>query len=181
MAAECSLSAVFEQSSRNPVLKMSVQVSVNKPQPRATKLHRLASEFALLGLRTREARTDAIRAASKRVASKIRSAGVSQESEQAMLGELAASTYRLLDPRRRQKTAERVRLCVFSEADLDLQKRAAISWFTEAASAPVAVRPAGLSERLRSKASRAGSLGASWVAWLLAGSFLSSVACLLSR
>ena len=84
---------------------------------------RLGYDFALLGLRGREARVARIRQAARQTAERIRSADLAvRESEQAMLAELATSTYRLLDPRKRRQTTERVQLCILSESDLELQQ-----------------------------------------------------------
>lgn len=84
----------------NPVLK-------SRAQP-------LGYDFALLGLKGREARVDVIRGAAERTASKIpETLEVSERVN--MLAELAASTYRLLDPRRRQRSMERVQLSMATE------------------------------------------------------------------
>lgn len=85
----------------------------------------LGYDFALLGLKAREARVEIIRRAAKRTAARIVSNFAEDRNElDAMLTDLAASTYRLLDPRRRNKPMERVQLCIYSESDLDLQRGA---------------------------------------------------------
>ena len=79
----------------------------------------LGYDFALLGLKGREARVDVIRIAAQRTASKIPDTlEVSDRVE--MLTELVASTYRLLDPRRRERSLERVQLSLASENDPSL-------------------------------------------------------------
>lgn len=143
----------------------------------------LGAEFALLGLRGREARTGVIRHAARKVATQISAAEVRPAVKQAMLGELATSTYRLLDPRRRTRAVERIHLCVFSEVDLELQKQASVSWFRDSESGVDSsiVRKSHLLNSAEAKVSRAGSLGASLVAWIVAGSMLTSIALVLSR
>jgi hypothetical protein len=76
----------------------------------------LGYDFALLGLKGREARVDVIRIAAERTASKIPDTLESSERVE-MLTELAASTYRLLDPRRRHRPMERVLLSLGAEND----------------------------------------------------------------
>ena len=76
----------------------------------------LGYDFALLGLKGREARVDVIRIAAERTASKIpETLEISERVE--MLTELAASTYRLLDPRRRVRPLERVLLSLGADND----------------------------------------------------------------
>ncbi len=92
-----------------------VTLSSSKPSPKSRALS-LGYDFALLGLKGREARVDVIRTAAERTASKIpASLEVSERVE--MLTELAASTYRLLDPRRRQRPMERILLGLGAEID----------------------------------------------------------------
>ena len=81
----------------------------------------LGYDFALLGLAAREARVAVIRRAASRTAQHIQQAASSAEEREAMLANLTASTYRLLDPRKRQRRMERVQLCVLGESDLELQ------------------------------------------------------------
>ncbi len=100
----------------------SFDVSATEP-PSAAVSSPLGYEFALLGLRARESRVDVIRAAAQRTAERIHEAVVGDPREQdQMLSELATSTYRLLDPRRRKKPLERIQLCIFSESDLEQQQ-----------------------------------------------------------
>lgn len=143
----------------------------------------LAADFALLGLQGREARMGAIRHAARRAASRIRAAEVRPAIKRAMLGELATSTYRLLDPRRRTRAVERIHLCVLSEADLELQKQASVSWFqgSESNAGSSIVRNRRPLSATEARVSRAGSLGASLVACVLAGSMLTCIALVLSR
>lgn len=82
----------------------------------------LGYDFALLGLNARESRVEIIRKAAHRTAERIHDAAVDEQEQNSMLSDLATSTYRLLDPRRRQKMLERVQLCILSEDDLELQK-----------------------------------------------------------
>lgn len=84
----------------------------------------LGYDFALLGLKAREARVDVIRTAAHQTAERIHDAAIGEMDHDVMLSELATSTYRLLDPRKRRRTLERVQLCIFSEEDLERQKKA---------------------------------------------------------
>lgn len=89
-------------------------VSLTSNQTSKTRAQSLGYDFALLGLKGREARVDVIRVAAEQTASKIpETLGGSERVE--MLVELAASTYRLLDPRRRKRSMERVQLAMTSE------------------------------------------------------------------
>lgn len=69
----------------------------------------LGYDFALLGLQARESRVEVIRNAAEKTALRIQS-DAEDDQRLDMLSELAASTYRLLDPRRRRRTMERVQL-----------------------------------------------------------------------
>jgi len=90
-----------------------VTLITSNPTPKS-RAQSLGYDFALLGLKGREARVDVIRIAAERTASKIpETLEVSERVE--MLTELAASTYRLLDPRRRHRSMERVQLSMTSE------------------------------------------------------------------
>ncbi len=82
----------------------------------------LGYDFALLGLSAHESRVEVIRRAAKQTAARIHDIATDPGEQDSMLTDLANSTYRLLDPRRRDKMLERVQLCVPSELDLDLQK-----------------------------------------------------------
>ncbi len=83
----------------------------------------LTYDFALLGISTREARVDAIRDAANRRAGRIHSASEMADGDrQDLLSELAVSTYRVLDPRRRSKLMERVQLCLISDLDYERQQ-----------------------------------------------------------
>ena len=96
-----------------------VTLSTSKQIPKSRALSSLGYDFALLGLRGREARVDVIRIAAEQTASKIpETLDVSDRVE--MLTELVASTYRLLDPRRRERSLERVQLSLASENDPSL-------------------------------------------------------------
>lgn len=83
----------------------------------------LGYDFALLGLNVSEARVDIIREAASRTAARIQRIA-DQEALEAdqMLSDLASSTYRLLDPRRRVKPRERIQLSILAEADFEQQR-----------------------------------------------------------
>lgn len=117
----------------------------------------LGYDFALLGLGVSEARVETIRRAAGETAARIQSARIDDPSEvDAMLADLASSTYRLLDPRRRSRTMERVQLSVYSEGDLELQggsRRPLLSTpapliAAEVVDQPVASHPASQPRRL---------------------------------
>ncbi len=80
-------------------------------------------DFALLGLKVSESRVSVIRRAARRTAARIQRVtdNDSLETDQ-MLSDLASSTYRLLDPRRRAKPHERIQLSIIDESDFELQK-----------------------------------------------------------
>ena len=83
----------------------------------------LGYDFALLGLKVSESRVDVIRRAASRTAARIQRVASDDESEAAqMLSDLASSTYRLLDPRRRSKSRERIQLSILDDIDFELQK-----------------------------------------------------------
>lgn len=83
----------------------------------------LGYDFALLGLKVSESRVDVIRRAAGRTAARIQQVTCDDESEAShMLSDLASSTYRLLDPRRRSKSRERIQLSIFDDIDFELQK-----------------------------------------------------------
>ena len=92
-----------------------VTLSPSKPHSKS-RPQSLGYDFALLGLKGREARVDVIRIAAERTASKIPATLETAERVE-MLTELAASTYRLLDPRRRVRPLERVLLSMGTEND----------------------------------------------------------------
>ncbi len=76
----------------------------------------LGYDFARLGLRGREARVEVIRRAAKQTAAKIPDSLPDAERNE-MLAELATSTYRLLDPRKRNRPMERVQLSMGPEIE----------------------------------------------------------------
>ncbi|MEZ6135955.1 MAG: hypothetical protein R3C53_13720 [Pirellulaceae bacterium] len=85
----------------------------------------LGFDFALLGLNARESRVEVIRKAAAQTAQRIQEAAAGDDDDrEAMLGDLATSTYRLLDPRRRQKAMERIQLSLFGEVDFERQQLA---------------------------------------------------------
>ncbi len=83
----------------------------------------LGYDFALLGLKVSESRVNVIRRAASRTAARIQQVtnNDSIEADQ-MLSDLATSTYRLLDPRRRMKPHERIQLSIIDDFDFELQK-----------------------------------------------------------
>ncbi len=103
--------------------------AINSPQPRTSvPANPLGYEFALLGLRAHESRVSVIRRAAAATATRIQEAEVNESDQATMLSHVAVSTYRLLDPRRREKPLERVRLCVLSEDDFELQQYSRVPW-----------------------------------------------------
>lgn len=84
-------------------------------------------DFALLGLKARESRVDVIRRAAKETAAKIQQLASNDVEHDKMLSDLATSTYRLLDPRKRQKPLERIQLCIFGEEELETQKHSRVA------------------------------------------------------
>ncbi len=84
----------------------------------------LGYDFALLGLSVSESRVDIIRQAASQTAARIQEVAHDEDSGEAdqLLSELVSSTYRLLDPRRRVKSRERIQLSIVSDADFELQK-----------------------------------------------------------
>lgn len=104
--------------------KRRVQASLNDQNS-------LGYDFALLGLRAREARVSVIRKAATSAAQRVSSQASSNGEQRAMLSQVATSTYRLLDPRKRSKDFERVQLCLFSEEELDMPKNARRTLFRE--------------------------------------------------
>jgi hypothetical protein len=156
----------------------------------------LGFDFALLGLKPGESRVAMVRRAAVLTAGRIRETeSVNQSEESHLLGELATSTYRLLDPRRRQRIRDRVQLSIFSEQDFDLQKRSELSPFQVASSfqiasstgaiepssgkvlaKPVTASQAGAksasvkrSREVAAVISRAGSATAVTLAWIMIG------------
>ena len=83
----------------------------------------LGYDFALLGLKVSESRVGIIRQAASRTAARIQRIASDDGGEaDQMLSDLASSTYRLLDPRRRTKSRERIQLSIIDDNDFDLQK-----------------------------------------------------------
>lgn len=167
---------------------MSIQLASDRKRRRSRTSLRLARDFILLGLAKRESRPERIRQATMSAAKRIRLAPVSPEAKLAMTGELATSTYRLLDTRLRSRMIERIHLCVYSEADWDRQKQAYLSWFDgDELAQPAATAAAGSASKsteTRSKFSesslRAAQLGASLVGWIIGGSFLAGICIFLT-
>ena len=83
----------------------------------------LGYDFALLGLKVSESRVSVIRRAASRTAARIQQVANSDSIEaDQMLSDLASSTYRLLDPRRRVKPHERIQLSIIDDSDFELQQ-----------------------------------------------------------
>ncbi len=102
------------------VTKSGQSTSTNCKQPASKSL---GYDFALLGLVASEARVDIIRQAARETAARIQQVA-SEDADEAdqLLSSLASSTYRLLDPRRRKKSGERIQLSIVGETDFELQK-----------------------------------------------------------
>ncbi|MFN3191593.1 MAG: hypothetical protein ACE361_13875 [Aureliella sp.] len=82
----------------------------------------LGYDYAVLGLPARESRTRVIRQAADRTLDRIQDVAADRTEYDEMVSKVLVSTYRLLDPRRRQRSVERVQLSVFSEDDWDRQR-----------------------------------------------------------
>ncbi len=90
---------------------------------RRVRTKSLGYDFALLGLSVSESRVDIIRQAASQTAARIQQVANDEACEaDQMLSDLASSTYRLLDPRRRAKSHERIQLSIMSDSDFELQK-----------------------------------------------------------
>lgn len=96
------------------------QPSEQRPQL-ATDL--LGYDYALLGLAARECRSDVIRRAASSAASRIQDSAEDEGEQEFMLAHLAASTYRLLDPRKRSRSLERVHLSLLTDTDWERQRK----------------------------------------------------------
>ncbi|MEM7474420.1 MAG: hypothetical protein AAF483_05450 [Planctomycetota bacterium] len=97
----------------------------------------LGYDFALLGLKAHESRVSVIRKAARATATRVNDEAEGEAEHDEMLSQIAASTYRLLDPRKRHKSAERAQLCIHSEEDLERQKLARTTMLIER---PILVR-----------------------------------------
>jgi hypothetical protein len=92
------------------------------PSPKTSRLSTgLGHAYATLGLRAREARIDAIRQAALRSAQKVQEIADGDTERDELLAEVALCTYRLLDPRKRVRSIERIQLCILSERSLEMQ------------------------------------------------------------
>ena len=118
-----NISSISQKNSTTSTMVTSTDHAFpHNPKPRVMNPS-LGYDFALLGLNASEARVEVIREAAERTAARIQEAArEDREAVDGMLCDLASSTYRLLDPRRRSKTMERVQLSIYSETDLELQK-----------------------------------------------------------
>ena len=112
------------------VMSKNPSQSSKQPSPAGKRPQLVANplgyDFALLGLKAREARVEVIRKAARQTASRINGSSEVLNEQDEMLSHLATSTYRLLDPRRRDRSHERIQLCIFSEEDLESQKRSRV-------------------------------------------------------
>ncbi len=79
-------------------------------------------DFALLGLKANEARASLIRKAAGKIAKQIKVTAVEPSEAVEMRSHLVTSTYRLLDPRRRQRGWERIQLSLYTEEDMAAQR-----------------------------------------------------------
>jgi hypothetical protein len=110
-----SLSKFVETLDKKETRRIMISLASTHPA-KSSGARSLGYDFALLGLQARESRVDVIRNAAEKTALKIqRDAEDDQRVE--MLSELAMSTYRLLDPRRRRRTMERVQLSNIAECE----------------------------------------------------------------
>jgi hypothetical protein len=92
------------------------------PSPKTSRLSTgLGHAYATLGLRAREARIDAIRQATLRSAQKVQEIADGDTERDELLAEVALCAYRLLDPRKRVRSIERIQLCILSERSLEMQ------------------------------------------------------------
>ncbi|GIW99618.1 MAG: hypothetical protein KatS3mg111_2951 [Pirellulaceae bacterium] len=87
-------------------------------ESRGGDMSALGYAFALLGLSAREASVGRIRRAARRIARRIHTGGFGGAERQALLAEVALSTYRILDPRRRRRYAERIELSLLDELEM---------------------------------------------------------------
>ena len=92
----------------------------------------LGYAYATLGLRAGEARVDAIRRAATLSSGNLKQAVEAQINLIPMLADVATSTYRLLDPRKRVVKAERIQLCLISEGGMELQQKSRRSFLPPA-------------------------------------------------
>lgn len=123
-SANDGMLAIPQSLSSQALTMLSSASNTEQKTSRNVANGRLGYDFALLGLRARECRVSVIRKAAMTTAAHIQQAIQCDSAEQdAMRADLAVSTYRLLDPRKRQRSRERIQLCVFSEADFELQSR----------------------------------------------------------
>jgi hypothetical protein len=100
----------------------TVNPTQNHQQPARRLSRGLGYAYATLGLRAGEARVDAIRFAAHTSADQLKQAVDSQDNLVELLADVATSTYRLLDPRKRVRKMERIQLCLISEMALELQQ-----------------------------------------------------------
>lgn len=99
---------------------IATPITSTRSRPRSNSL---GYDFALLGLKVSESRVSVIRRAASRTAARIQKVTYSDSIEaDQMLSDLASSTYRLLDPRRRAKPHERIQLSIIDDSDFELQK-----------------------------------------------------------
>jgi hypothetical protein len=125
-SAEYNVSSKFHpQSAHINLTTMLASAKSESPQAARTLVRSLGYDFAILGLKAHESRVEVIREAAATTASRIQRAFPETPADRdSLLSDLATSTYRLLDPRRRGKTMERIQLSLLSESDLDRQQLA---------------------------------------------------------
>ncbi len=118
---ECLRQRTTEMTTSSPE---STSPESNDQQASRAVARPLGFDFALLGLKAREARVEVIREAAQNMAARIQQLPDQPAVERdILLSDLATSTYRLLDPRRRRKPLERIQLSIFSETDFELQQK----------------------------------------------------------
>ena len=99
--------------------------------PDNTNLSLIAADFAVLGLRFSEARTAVIRQAIRQTIRKLQESDADTENEQgaSQRADVAVATYRIIDPRRRQRFWERVNLSFgFSFEDESVDRKRILPW-----------------------------------------------------
>lgn len=103
---------------------MSSNLTIEKSSSNGRLSSGLGFAYATLGLRAGEARVDAIREAAKVSANSIQELSHEDERSIVTLADVATSTYRLLDPRKRVRKIERIQLSILSERALEMPQRA---------------------------------------------------------
>lgn len=106
-------------------------VIMSDDTPEITKLSLTAADFAVLGLRFSEARTAVIRQAIRHTIRKLQESDADRENEPSAShrADVAVATYRIIDPRRRQRFWERVNLSFgLSFEDESVDRKRIVPW-----------------------------------------------------